>query len=483
MQLLIVHRDAEIGEGLLEMVRDYTAHHADYVASDTAARAWAESQAGCDLLIGQLKAPGIDGLTLSVSLGARFPRLQTLFLPAYALDEQRLEVKETKIFPEPIEGERLLRAIDRVEEGGDPSNSFHVVDLLQMCCLSGKSGAMQLVAGSESGVAYLRNGELRHAVTAQARGLEAIYEMLSWRPASFAYDAHASPAEQTIDIGWDVALVEVVTRKRDEDAQQADPPEPEVAAMFLPPERDLTGHVFGAYRVGRKLTESFWDKVYEAEQVLIGRPVALHVLRSSLRENPKSAQEFLQTASANANIRHPAILPVYEAGEYEGSYYYAREFVVGRTIHEIKAGGLTISELLALRVIRAVAEALAHLDRHQILHAPLRLSRIFVTPNDEARLAGPAVANPAMAQLAPAQSEIQMLGRLLLPLTKTTARSGGGPGVTFIHRMQTSGRDAITEWAALAEAAKQLEIGFAPASPRSSPRNTGLLGKVKFWGK
>ncbi len=483
MQLLIVHRDAEIGQGLLGMVREYTGHAAEYLPSDAAARAWAQSRTECALLIAQLEAPGIDGLALSSSLGARFPRLQTFFLPAYAFSEQRLEVTQTKVFPEPIDGEGLLGAIERVEEGGGATNCFHVVDLLQMCCLSGKSGALRLIAGRETGVVFLRHGELRHAVTARARGLEAIYEMLSLGPVEFTYDAHASPAEQTIGIGWDAALVEVVLRKREEQALQPDAQEVQVAASLLSPEPDLTGQEFGTYRVGRKLTESFWDKVYEAEQTSIGRPVALHVLRSSLRENPDRAQEFLETARANASIRHPAILPVYEAGEYEGAYFYAREFVVGRTLDEIKVAGLTISALLALRIIRAVAEALAHLDARQILHAPLRLSRIFVTPNDDARLAGMAVAHPALAQLAPAQSEIQMLGRVLIPLTNTTVPGSSGRILKLIQQMETSGGDAITAWAALAEEAKNVETILAHGPPLGSRKKSGPLGKVKFWGK
>ena len=264
-----------------------------------------------------------------------------------------------------------------------------------MCCLSGKSGGVQLVVGADAGVVYLRNGELRHAETQHARGLEAIYEMLRWGRAEFAYDANAGPAEQSIDIGWDAALIEVVMREREEQALRPGGSEPEISAAMLPPEPDLTGQEFGTYVVGPKLTESFWDKVYQAEQTSIGRPVVLHVLRSSLRETPERAQEFLDTASANANIRHPAILPVYEAGEYEGTYFYAREFVVGRTLYEIKARGHTIPETTALRVVRAIAEALAHLDAHGIMHAPLRLSRIFITPNDECRLADVAVASPA----------------------------------------------------------------------------------------
>ncbi len=353
-----------------------------------------------------------------------------------------------------------------------------------MCCLGGKSGAVHLTAGAEAGVVYLRNGELRDAQTARARGLEALSEMLRWGYAQFAYDVSSSPDEQTIDIGWDAALIEVVMREREEQAlRPGAAAEPEISAAVLPPEPDLTGQQFGTYRVGRKLTESFWDKVYQAEQTSIGRPVALHVLRNSLRGSPERAQEFLDTASINANIRHPSILPVYEAGEYEGTYFYAREFVTGRTAYEIKASGHTITETTALHVVRAIADALAHLDDHGILHAPLRLSRIFVTPNDEAKLADVAVANPAMAQLAPAQSEIQMVGRMLIPMTKATAIPGSGRVLALIHRMQTSGEDAITSWGELAQEAKKLATIVGPPPAASSLKKTGMLDRVRIWGK
>ncbi len=484
MQLLIVHHEAEIGEPLQAMVQEYTSHAADFVATGEEALAWAAQADGCDLLITQLESAGVDGLTLAGSLGEQFSHLHTFFLPAYPLAAQRLEVANTKIFPEPIEGERLLQAIERTAAAPGTPDLFHIIDLLQMCCLSDKSGAVQLVVGADSGIVYLRNGELRDAETARTRGMEAIYEMLRWGHVEFAFDAHASPAEHSIDIGWDAVLIEVVMREREERALQPGPSTTaEISTALLPPEPDLTGAHFGTYVVGRKLTESFWDKVYEAEQTSIGRPVVLHVLRSSLRENPERAQEFLDTASANANIRHPSILPVYEAGEYEGTYYYAREFVVGRTIYEIKASGQTITETVALQIVRAIADALSHLDDHGILHAPLRLSRIFVTPNEEARLADVAVANPAMAQLAPARSEIQMVGRMLIPMTKATAIPGSGRVLTLIHRMQTSGEDALTTWGELSQEAKKLAALVGPPAPLLSPKKTGVLDKVKFWGR
>ena len=57
MQLLIVHDDAEVGEQLMSMVKDYTAHQCDLVESDAAALRWAREHARCGLLLAQLEGP------------------------------------------------------------------------------------------------------------------------------------------------------------------------------------------------------------------------------------------------------------------------------------------------------------------------------------------------------------------------------------------------------------------------------------------
>jgi CheY-like chemotaxis protein len=127
MQLLIVHDDAEVGGQLVGMVHDYTEHQCDLVESDAAALKWGHEHARCGLLLAQLEAPGIDGLMLGGSLSEIFPGLQILFLPPYPAAEQRLEIATTKVFPEPIDGERLLEAIEAAAETGAP-DLFHVMD-------------------------------------------------------------------------------------------------------------------------------------------------------------------------------------------------------------------------------------------------------------------------------------------------------------------------------------------------------------------
>ena len=216
MQLLIAHRDQEIGEQLVQMVKDYTTHDCDLVGSDAAALDWGRRHARCVLLLTQLEGDGLDGLALGGSLSEIFTGLQTLFLPAYPASEQRLEVNETKVFPEPIDGEGLLGAIARAEAATEGApDLFHVADVLQMCCLSQRSGAIQMVKGKKSGIVFLRGGKLVHAETTAERGKDALFELVDWEYVEFAYDRSVRPPVETITIPWDQALIEAVERRKE----------------------------------------------------------------------------------------------------------------------------------------------------------------------------------------------------------------------------------------------------------------------------
>jgi hypothetical protein len=201
-----------VGEQLAGMVADYTEHACDLVESDVAAQQWAQKHAHCDLLLAQLDGNGVDGLTLGGALSEIFPGLQVLFLPSYPAAEQRLEISRTKVFPEPIDGERLLEAIETAAgaEQGAP-DLFHVLDVIQMGCLSKRSGAIQIVKESHVGIVYLREGKIVHAEGAVTRGTEALLEIAGWGDVEFAYDASERAAE-TISTPWDEALVQAVVQ-------------------------------------------------------------------------------------------------------------------------------------------------------------------------------------------------------------------------------------------------------------------------------
>src|SRR5438105_14326232 len=113
MQLLIVHRDSEMGEALVQTVKSYTRHQCELVGSDVAALDWARRHQQCNLLLTQLEAAGINGLALGSSLSELFPALRLWFFPNYRAAEPRLELADTKVFPEPIHGGDLRAAVVR----------------------------------------------------------------------------------------------------------------------------------------------------------------------------------------------------------------------------------------------------------------------------------------------------------------------------------------------------------------------------------
>lgn len=215
MQLLIVHHDAEVGEQLTQMVKDYTEHHCGFANSDAGALDWARGVPRCSLLITQLQGEGVNGLSLGASLCDIFAGMQTMFLPDYPSSEQRLDISHTKVFPEPIEGERLLEAIARADEQRQTGRDlFHALDVLQMCCLSGRSGALQLVNGSKTALIYLLNGRIVHAERGTARGPDALYEIVPWEAIEFAYDYSVRAPVQTITAAWDEAVIAAVGKRK-----------------------------------------------------------------------------------------------------------------------------------------------------------------------------------------------------------------------------------------------------------------------------
>ena len=238
MQLLIVHDDAEIREQLASMVADYTEHACDLVANDAAAQAWAKNHSRCDLLLAQVEGAGVDGLSLGGPLSELFPGLQVLFLPGYPASEKRLEIGRTKVFPEPIDGERLLEAIE-LAAAAEPNapDLFHVLDVLQMCCLSRRSGAVQIVRQSQSGIVFLRDGRIVHAEGTVTRGTAALLDIAGWGDIEFAYDPTVR-APETISTPWDEALVQAVVRHQKEKAgEPVEAPEAEPASPPEPPKK------------------------------------------------------------------------------------------------------------------------------------------------------------------------------------------------------------------------------------------------------
>ena len=96
----------------------------------------------------------------------------------------------------------------------------------------------------------------------------------------------------------------------------------------------------GDYRILREVGRGGMGVVYEAEQVSLGRHVALKVLPFAAAIDPKQRQRFQIEAQAAAQLHHPHIVPIFSVGCDHEIHYYAMQFVEGRSLsamlHELR---------------------------------------------------------------------------------------------------------------------------------------------------
>jgi hypothetical protein len=117
-----------------------------------------------------------------------------------------------------------------------------------MCCLSGRSGAVQIVKQTGSGIVYLRDGKIVHAEGAGTRGPEALREIAAWDLVEFAYDSSIGASSETISMPWGEALAHAAFRqKQEKPAAKALPPFNEPPAVRSAPPQKKRGF-FGALR-------------------------------------------------------------------------------------------------------------------------------------------------------------------------------------------------------------------------------------------
>jgi eukaryotic-like serine/threonine-protein kinase len=93
--------------------------------------------------------------------------------------------------------------------------------------------------------------------------------------------------------------------------------------------------VLGDYRILREVGRGGMGVVYEAEQISLGRRVALKVLPFAATMDPRHLKRFHNEARAAASLHHEHIVPVYAVGSERGVHYYAMQFLDGLTLAQL----------------------------------------------------------------------------------------------------------------------------------------------------
>jgi hypothetical protein len=169
------------------------------------------------------------------------------------------------------------------------------------------------------------------------------------------------------------------------------------------------GTEFAGYRIEGLLGRGGMGVVYRAEHPRLGATIALKVMDPELASDEAFRERFVREARAAARIKHPSIVPIYDAGEWQGDLYLAMRYVEGDDLRSMlhKGGPLPLEQTCIIGM--QIASALDAAHRSGLIHRDVKPGNVLVEP-------GPDPDSPPVAYVAD------------LGLTKLVDSAGGASG-------------------------------------------------------
>lgn len=142
----------------------------------------------------------------------------------------------------------------------------------------------------------------------------------------------------------------------------------------------------GRYRITRHLARGGMGDVFEADDTLLGRRVAVKVLHEQFARDEAFVSRFRREAQAAANLNHPNIVAIYDWGQYESTYYMVMELIDGRSLREIRRSEGALLPRRAAEIAAETAAALTVAHESGVFHRDVKPGNIMLTPGGSVKV-------------------------------------------------------------------------------------------------
>jgi serine/threonine protein kinase len=242
----------------------------------------------------------------------------------------------------------------------------------------------------------------------------------------------------------------------------------------------LVGRMVRAYKIQEPIGVSRWGKVYRAVQTTMDRTVAVRVLSPGIAALPGKIDHFLEETRADASLMHPHLVTVYEAGQSDGTYFCAMEYMDGPPLARFLRQGDGVDEHRLLQAIAGVARALDFLWQRDVPHQPPADKNVLTATDGTVKLIN--VAPVDMPASPSAREDVVNLAVMVATLTNDIGPVTK-PVSEFVEGMLgTEGRKQFTSLSEVASTAEALDRDLSstvrvatPGDTRAGPNRDRLL--------
>ncbi|AJS57865.1 Stk1 family PASTA domain-containing Ser/Thr kinase [Paenibacillus sp. IHBB 10380] len=149
----------------------------------------------------------------------------------------------------------------------------------------------------------------------------------------------------------------------------------------------MIGHELGGrYEIIERIGGGGMALVYKAHDILLGRNVAIKVLRQQFVHDEEFIRRFRREAQSAASLSHPNVVSIYDVGQEDEIHYIVMEYVEGYNLNEIIKERAPLQVEESVRIATQICDALDHAHQNQIIHRDIKPHNILIGRNGRVKV-------------------------------------------------------------------------------------------------